>query len=218
MFARLRSRRARPSRPLCSLPSSSRRPRWRAPAPACNKPNDGAAPRRAPLTCLSPIRGSEMTAGSLRDKGLVLLGAVALVTTLIGVVAVMTRYAFTMAISFSDELITYLIVWATLIAFGLGEFSNEHLRATVLVERLSPRWQSALSWLSLVLTLLFAAMLVYYGIEIAWQRHLLNEVSPTALQFPQWIARAAVPVGFGIACIALVARILRRQPQGASHD
>lgn len=159
-----------------------------------------------------------MTAGSLRDKGLVLLGAMALVTTLIGVVAVMTRYAFTMAISFSDELITYLIVWATLIAFGLGEFSNEHLRATVLVERLSPRWQSALSWLSLVLTLLFAAMLVYYGIEIAWQRHLLNEVSPTALQFPQWIARAAVPVGFGIACIALVARILRRQPQGASHD
>src|SRR5690606_7345002 len=109
MFARLRSRRARPSRPLCSHPSSSRRPR-----------------RRAPLTCLSPMRGSEMTAGSLRDKGLVLLGAMALVTTLIGVVAVMTRYAFTMAISFSDELITYLIVWATLIAFGLGEFSNEH--------------------------------------------------------------------------------------------
>src|SRR5690606_36805881 len=99
-----------------------------------------------------------------------------------------------------------------------GEFSNEHLRATVLVERLSPRWQSERSWLALILTLLFAAMLEYYGIEIAWQRHLLNEVSSTALQFPQWIARAAVPVGFGIACIALVARIMRRQPQGASHD
>ena len=114
-----------------------------------------------------------------------------------------------MAFSFSDEVVTYLIVWGTLIAFGVAEFSNEHLRATVLVERLSPSWQAALSWLSFVLALLFAALVVFFGIEVAWQRHVFNEVSPTALQFPQWIARAAVPVGFAIACIALLTRVRR---------
>jgi len=151
-----------------------------------------------------------MLSDRLRDKGLLLLGAVALVTTLIGVLAVVSRYAFTTTFSFSDEVITYLIVWATLVAFGLGEFSNEHLRATVLLERLPAAWQAALSRLSLVLTLLFAGSLVVFGVDVAWQRHVFNEVSPTALQFPQWVARAAVPAGFAIACVALLARVGRK--------
>lgn len=154
-----------------------------------------------------------MVSVNLRDKGLLLLGAIALVATLLGVLAVASRYLFSTAFSFTDEVITYLIVWATLIAFGVGEFSNEHLRATVLLERLSPAWQKALSWISFVLTLFFAAMIVYFGCEVAWQRHEFNEISPTSLQFPQWIARAAVPFGFGIACIALISRI-RRMRQG----
>lgn len=154
-----------------------------------------------------------MLSDNLRDKGLLLLGAIALVATLLGVVAVTSRYAFSMAFSFTDEVITYLIVWAMLIAYGVGEFSNEHLRATVLVERLSPTWQKAMSWTSTILTLLFAVMIVYFGCEVAWQRYLFNEVSPTSLRFPQWFARASVPLGFGIACIALLSRI-RRMKQG----
>lgn len=150
-----------------------------------------------------------MVSDKLRDKSLLLLGAIAFAATVLGVLAVVSRYGFSVAFSFSDEVVTYLIVWGTLIAFGVAEFSNEHLRATVLVERLSPSWQAALSWLSFVLALLFAALVVFFGIEVAWQRHVFNEVSPTALQFPQWIARAAVPVGFAIACIALLTRVRR---------
>jgi len=156
-----------------------------------------------------------MVSDKLRDKGLLLLGAVALIATLIGVIAVISRYLFSMAFSFTDEIVTYLIVWATLIAFGVGEFSNEHLRATVLLERLPPSWQAALSWVSFVLALLFACLLVYFGIEVAWQRHVFNEVSPTSLQFPQWIARAAVPMGFFIACIALLSRIRRTKGESS---
>jgi C4-dicarboxylate transporter DctQ subunit len=156
-----------------------------------------------------------MVSDGLRDKGLLLLGGIALVATVIGVIAVTSRYLFSMAFSFTDEVVTYLIVWGTLIAFGVGEFSNEHLRATVLVERLTPFWQAVWSWVSFILSLIFVALIVYFGTEVAWQRHLFNEVSPTSLQFPQWFARAAVPVGFGIAAIALLCRI-RRMTKGAS--
>ncbi|MBO9356123.1 TRAP transporter small permease subunit [Bordetella petrii] len=148
-----------------------------------------------------------MVSENLRDKGLILLGAIALAATVLGVLSVLSRYLLATTFSFSDEIVTYLIVWGTLIAFGIGEFSNEHLRATVLLERLSPRWQTALGWVSFGATLLFAVLLVAYGVEIAWQRHLFNEVSPTVLRFPQWIARAAVPAGFLIAIVALLSRI-----------
>ena len=151
-----------------------------------------------------------MVSDNLRDKGTLLLGAIAMAATVLGVLAVLARYALETTFSFSDEVVTYLIVWGTLIAFGVGEFGNEHLRATVLLERLSPRWQAALSWVTWLLTLLFAVALVIFGTEVAWQRHVFNEVSPTVLQFPQWLARAAVPAGFLIAIAALLSRIKRK--------
>lgn len=152
-----------------------------------------------------------MVSDNLRDKGLILLGIVAMTATLLGVVAVISRYAFSATFSFSDEVVTYLIVWGTLIAFGLGECLNEHLRATVLLERLSSAWQTALTRLTLALGLLFGALLIYFGVEVAWHRFQFNEVSPTILQFPQWIARAAVPVGFVIACLGLLARCKHKE-------
>lgn len=148
----------------------------------------------------------DMQSSHIRDKGLILLGAVAMAATALGVLAVFSRYAFSLTFGFSDEVVTYLIVWGTLIAFGMGEFLDEHLRATILVDKLSPRARRALARLCALLGLAFAGLLAWFGIEVAWQRHLFNEVSPTVLQFPQWIARASVPAGFAIAFAALLLR------------
>jgi len=150
-----------------------------------------------------------MGSSNLQDKGLIALGALALVATAMGVLAVLSRYAFATTFSFSDEVVTYLIVWAMLIAFGLGELFDDHLRATILVDKLAPAPRKWLSRLAILLGLLFAGMLVYYGIEVAWQRYQFNEVSPTVLRFPQWIMRASVPAGFLIAFLALLARARR---------
>lgn len=135
---------------------------------------------------------------SFDDWALLALGLAALVATVLGTLAVVSRYVFSVSFGFSDELITYVVVWSLLIGVGLGERDNVHLRATIVIDRLSPRTQRWLARLTLLLTAVFGLVLVWYGGMITWQRYTLNEVSATILQFPQWMARISVPLGFAM--------------------
>lgn len=146
---------------------------------------------------------------SIDDWGLLALGLVALVATVLGTLAVVSRYMFSLPLSFSDEVVTYLVVWSLLVAVGVGERENIHIRATVITERLGPRTQLWLARATLVLTLLFAAVMIWYGTQITMQRFALKEVSPTILQFPQWVARLCIPVGFALVALAALLHLKR---------
>lgn len=146
---------------------------------------------------------------TIEESALIVLGLVALVATVLGTLAVVSRYLFSLPISFSDEVVTYLVVWSLLIGMGLGEWQNVHIRATIVSERTSPRTQLWLTRATLVLTVAFAVVMIGYGGLITWQRWQLHEVSPTSLQFPQWIARLCIPVGFLLAGLAALSQLKR---------
>lgn len=146
---------------------------------------------------------------AIDDAALIALGLVALVATVMGTLAVISRYFLSLPISFSDEVVTYLVVWGMLVGVGIAERENIHIRATIITDRLSPRVQLWLARATLVLTVAFAAVMIGYGGTITWQRWSLHEVSPTILQFPQWVARLCIPVGFALVALAALAHLKR---------
>lgn len=150
----------------------------------------------------------------LVDGGLLVLGAIGSVATLLGIVAVVSRYVIDLPLSFSDEVVTYLIVWAFLLGVGLGEAENSHIRATILLDAVRPSWRRVMVTISILTTIGFALLIVWYGTVIVHQRFLLGEVSPTMLRFPQWIARLCIPIGFALVLIAALRNLavfLRRR-------
>ncbi|NYT24369.1 TRAP transporter small permease [Alcaligenaceae bacterium] len=154
----------------------------------------------------------------INDLAVIALGVVALAATILGAAAVFARYVLSASVTASDEIVTYLIVWGMLISFGVAELSNQHLRATILLDKMSAAHQGRLLLFSRILGILFAAALVYFGVEVAWQRYLFNEVSPTLLQFPQWVSRAAVPVGFLFVLAGLLLNLADRRQAGGDRD
>jgi TRAP-type C4-dicarboxylate transport system permease small subunit len=144
---------------------------------------------------------------SINDIGILILGAVGLAATVLGTLAVVSRYLLSLPISFSDEVVTYLVVWALLIGVGLGERENSHIRATIVLEMLGPRAQRWCEFTTLLLTMSFALVMIWCGGLITYQRLALGEVSATVMQFPQWIARASILVGFTLALFATLSRL-----------
>jgi C4-dicarboxylate transporter, DctQ subunit len=140
----------------------------------------------------------------------VLAGLLGLVGLGFGVWQVLGRYLFPQqAISYAEEVIVYLIIWAVMLISSELVSRDGHVRSD-LVLRLIPR--PALRWievLNCVVALAFCLGLVWYGYQIVETALLLDERSSTDLQFPQWIYYLSLPVGSALMVVRYLIRLLR---------
>jgi C4-dicarboxylate transporter DctQ subunit len=122
-----------------------------------------------------------------------MLGAAALV---IAVLQVLGRYvAPAHAISWAEEAIVYLIVWAVMIVSGQLVRTDGHVRPDIVLRLLRPRQQRVLELFNCCIAILFLGGLACYGwqvVELGW---MLDERSSSGLEFPMWIYYLALPVG-----------------------
>ena len=88
--------------------------------------------------------------------GLVFLGLAFLVT-----VETASRKLFNVSLQGADELGGYALAVGSTIAFSLALMGRNHIRVDVFHERMSPRMQAAVNWLSIV-------SLAGFGVFIAW--------------------------------------------------
>jgi TRAP-type C4-dicarboxylate transport system permease small subunit len=81
---------------------------------------------------------------------------------------------------------------------------NEHIRVTLLLGRLKGRALRALQIWSLSAAVLLAALFAYYSVRLAWQSHVLNDISTGNDATPLWIPQIAMAVGTVVLLIAFV--------------
>lgn len=103
------------------------------------------------------------------------------------------------------EAVIYLMIGATLIGLPYVQHQRGHVGVDLIPSLLRPAVRRALALAVLALTLAMTAAMTYYGWEmfhLAWAR---NWKSETVWAFPLWIPYLAVPLGFGIFALQLVA-------------
>jgi TRAP-type C4-dicarboxylate transport system permease small subunit len=87
---------------------------------------------------------------------------------------------------------------------------GDHIRVTLLMQRLSPRWQNALEYWCLGATSALALYLAWFSCRLVWVSFTTHDVSPSADASPLWIPQLAMALGcIGFAasfCHALWAR------------
>ena len=122
-----------------------------------------------------------------------LLGAAAM---LIGLVQVIGRYlAPRYAISWAEEVIVYLIVWAIMLAASQLVRTDGHVRPDLVLRVASPRIQRWMEVMNCIAAIAFCAGLAWYGWSIVATSWQLDERSSSDLQFPMWLYSAAIPTG-----------------------
>jgi len=135
------------------------------------------------------------------------LGAVAL---LIAVVQVIGRYITPAgAITWAEEVIVYIAVWAVMLAGSQLVRRDGHVRPDLVLRLLGPGAQRWVEMFNCLVAIAFTFGMVWYGWQVVDTAQMLDQRSSSDLQFPLWIYYMALPTGGLLMLIRYVIRLLR---------
>jgi C4-dicarboxylate transporter DctQ subunit len=131
-----------------------------------------------------------------------LVGVLGLAALAFALWQVVSRYVFPQAsISYAEEVIVYLLIWAIMLISDQLVRTDSHVRPDV-VRNFLPAF--ALRWVEVincVAAIIFCAGLTWYGWQIVETARAIDEHSASDLQFPMWIYYAALPTGGALMAI-----------------
>ena len=139
-----------------------------------------------------------------------LVGLLGLIALVIGLLQVIGRYIDpARAISYAEEVIVYLIIWAIMIVSSQLVRRDGHVRPDLVLRLLPPRYLRLVEIFNCLVAIVFCGALVWYGYQIVDTSLLIDETSSTDLQFPMWIYYLALPVGSALMLVRYIIRLLR---------
>lgn len=121
---------------------------------------------------------------------------------------VFVRYFLSTPTTWQTELVTYLLVGATLIGCPYVLMIRGHVSVDLLPHYLSPSGRKRLSLVGAVAGIFFCVVLLLSSFELwydAWSGEWFSE---TIWAVPLWIPYSALPLGFGLMLLQYVADVL----------
>ncbi len=111
-------------------------------------------------------------------------------------------------INWTNALASGLFVWLIYIGGDRALRRSRHIGMSSFVDRLPERWRNVVEVVTNVLILVFLVIIAYLGVRmvLANTRRVFEELFFLSYS----VVVAAVPLGTGLMCLTLVARILRK--------
>ena len=123
--------------------------------------------------------------------------------------AVLSRYVFASAIVWIDEVVSISFIWLTMIGAALAMHRNEHLRLSLMVDKLPARWQPFVHAFALTVVAAFLVGLLPSAVEYAQEEWFIK--SP-ALDLPNTYRVASIPFGLGLMLLMVIGHAVRTVP------
>ena len=108
---------------------------------------------------------------------------------------VVSRYIFGESHAFVGEYSNWSMVWFTYLLLGAIERARGHITVDILPRRLPPRYKKVLLVVFDVVTLGFAIILLWSGVEVCLQWMQMGATSTSGIPMPLWVSRVCMPLG-----------------------
>ncbi|HHY36464.1 MAG TPA: TRAP transporter small permease [Firmicutes bacterium] len=128
--------------------------------------------------------------------------------TLLMFINVVMRYVFKAGIPWSEELIRYIIIWATCIGIGLCARREAHVSIDFFAAFLSKRGQKYLNLFADLVAVAFCGLMAYYSLQTVKGQLATGQLSP-ALQWPFYVVYFCLPLGFATGALRFVQHFYR---------
>ena len=121
---------------------------------------------------------------------------------------IVVRFVLNGSTVWQTEAVIYLIIAATLVGLPYVQRLRGHVNVDLIPLSLAPRSRFALAILTALLSIVIVAIMLWYGFEywhFAWER---GWRSDTVWGVRLWIPYLAIPVGFGLLLLQLIADLV----------
>jgi TRAP-type C4-dicarboxylate transport system permease small subunit len=122
---------------------------------------------------------------------------------------VVARYFFNAPTIWAEELSRLIFIWATLIAAAALLRDDQHIRVTILTDKLGEPGQRAARAISLLAVLGVSALMVIEGAHAPLDSFARGRTSGTMMDVPAWWFQASVPLAFLLVCLQAAAELIR---------
>jgi len=131
----------------------------------------------------------------------------AMIVSAVGITCQMifVRFVLNGSTVWQTEAVIYLAIGATLIGLPYVQRLRGHVNVDLIPLSLGPRARFGLAMFTLTLSIVMVAIMLWYSYEfwhLTWQR---NWKSDTVWGVRLWIPYAALPIGFGLYLLQLIA-------------
>ncbi len=137
------------------------------------------------------------------------VGAAALVAMICLItLQVLSRRVLAAPIVVADELSGYLLVITTFSALGYALLRGDHIRVTLLIDRVSDRLRRYLRVIWCLVGLPFLALIIWRSFQLALDSFHSGLFSVSATNIIMWPIQAFVPFGFAVLFLQMLAELL----------
>lgn len=118
--------------------------------------------------------------------------ALMLVATVVAVVQVTARYVFNNSLYWSEELILYSLISMSFLTASMGVRYAAHISVEAAFAFVAPRTERILRIVAVILGLIFAGGLIWYGSRLALNTLKMNQLS-SAMRIPVGMIYMVIP-------------------------
>lgn len=104
----------------------------------------------------------------------------------------------------TDAYAGYAMAGAGFLALAHTLKSNEHIRVTLIIGKLTGGARRALELWALSVAVLMSGALAWFAWRLVWQSHQFHDISTSADATPLWIPQILMGLGCTVLCIALI--------------
>lgn len=139
-----------------------------------------------------------------------LVGVLGAAAMIIAAVQVFGRYiAPGEAITWAEEVIVYIAVWAVMIVASQLVRADAMVRPDLVLRLLRPGVQRWVEMFNCLVAMAFTFGMLWFGWKVVGTAILLDQTSSSDLQFPLWIYYSSLPVGGALMLGRYTIRLIR---------
>lgn len=117
----------------------------------------------------------------------------------------------------AQDLAVYLMIAGAFLSQAAVMIDDGHVRVDLIIGALGPAVQKFLLRLTLLLSMIYVAVLTWYGAALVVESFTQGRMVAGLFRIPTWIPELAIPVGGVLLLLAMIVRIVDVRRVGSEH-